>query len=138
MRPQNPWRRRLVRIPRRRAPSMPYVGRSGRLRSRSRPRRIRKLTGLHFLEARPAQYGPPLRGSEGNRRLNSARRALSSGFRSYPGTPVGALRLALLAALRVVLEIFVVKEQLLTRGEDEFRTAVNTLENLIREFHGRL
>jgi len=60
------------------------------------------------------------------------------GFRPYPGTPVGALRLALLAALGVIFEVFVVEEQLLTCGEDEFRTAVNTLENFIRKFHGRL
>jgi hypothetical protein len=63
---------------------------------------------------------------------------MRSGFGPYPGPPVGALRLALLAALGVVLEVFVVEEQLLTCGKDKFRTAVNTLENLIRKFHGRL
>jgi hypothetical protein len=31
-----------------------------------------------------------------------------------------------------------VKEELLARGEDEFRAAINTLKHLIREFHGRL
>jgi hypothetical protein len=63
---------------------------------------------------------------------------VGAGFRSYPGTAIGALRLALLAALGVILEIFVVEKKLLTRGEDEIRSAINTLQNLIREFHGRL
>jgi hypothetical protein len=60
------------------------------------------------------------------------------GFRSYARSPVGALRLALLAALGVVLEILVVEEQLFACGKDEVGTAINALENFIREFHGRL
>jgi hypothetical protein len=31
-----------------------------------------------------------------------------------------------------------VKKELFARSEDEFGAAINTLENLIREFHGRL
>jgi len=30
------------------------------------------------------------------------------------------------------------KEELFARSEDEVGAAINTLENLIREFHGRL
>ena len=53
-------------------------------------------------------------------------------------TPAGALGLALFAALGVILEILVVEKELFARSEDEFGAAINTLENLIREFHGRL
>lgn len=63
---------------------------------------------------------------------------MRAGLRSYSRTPVRALGLALLAALGIVLEIFVVKEELFARSEDEFRAAINALENFIREFHGRL
>jgi hypothetical protein len=63
---------------------------------------------------------------------------MRSCFRSYPGTPIGTLCLALFAALWVVFEILVVKEQLLARSKDKFGAAINTLEYLIREFHGRL
>ena len=63
---------------------------------------------------------------------------MGSCFGSHPGTSIGALRLALLAALGVVFEILIVEEELLACGEDEFGAAVNTLEYLVREFHGRL
>lgn len=63
---------------------------------------------------------------------------MGSGFGSYPRTPAGALRLALFAALGVIFEILVVEEKLLTCSKDKFRAAINTLEYLIREFHGRL
>jgi hypothetical protein len=63
---------------------------------------------------------------------------VSSRLGPYAGTPVRALGLALFAPLRIVLEILVVEEKLFASGKDKFRTAVNALENLIREFHGRL
>jgi hypothetical protein len=44
----------------------------------------------------------------------------------------------LLAALRVVFKLFIVKKELLARGEDELIAAVNTLEDSILKFHGRL
>ena len=44
---------------------------------------------------------------------------MGPGLGPYAGTPAGALRLALFAALGVVFEILVVKEQLLTGGKDE-------------------
>jgi hypothetical protein len=44
----------------------------------------------------------------------------------------------LLAALGVILELFVVEKQLLARSEDEFLAAVNALQVAIRKFHGRL
>jgi len=63
---------------------------------------------------------------------------VGSGFGTDAGTAVGALGLALFAALGIVLEIFIVEEELLTRGEDEFRAAIDAFQYLIREFHGRL
>jgi hypothetical protein len=49
-----------------------------------------------------------------------------------------ALRLALFAALGVVLELFVVEEDLLAGCENELGAAVDALQYSIREFHGRL
>ncbi len=106
----------------------------------SLPRRSgtgRHRSSLVLLETRAAQHRPALRGSERNCGFQSAGRALGSCFGSYPGTAVGALRLALLTALGVVFKILVVKEELLARCEDEFGAAINTLEYFIREFHGR-
>ena len=40
--------------------------------------------------------------------------------------------------LRIVLELFIVKEKLLARGEHEFRSAVTALQNPVDKFHGRL
>jgi hypothetical protein len=48
-----------------------------------------------------------------------------------------ALGLALLAAFGVVLELFVVKENLLAGGEYELGAAVDALQYAICEFHGR-
>jgi hypothetical protein len=49
-----------------------------------------------------------------------------------------ALCLALFAALRVVLELFVVEEDLLAGRKNELGAAVDALQNSIGEFHGRL
>jgi hypothetical protein len=46
-----------------------------------------------------------------------------------------ALDFALFAPLRIVLELFVVKEQLFTGGKDEVVTAIRTLEYLVNEIH---
>jgi hypothetical protein len=40
--------------------------------------------------------------------------------------------------LGVVLELFIVEKNLLARGEHKFGAAVDTLEDSIGEFHGRL
>src|SRR5438552_2946038 len=86
----------------------------------------RRRTGCHrsrqvLLETRAAQDGPALRGPERNRGFEAACRAVRPCLGSYSGSTVGALRLALFAALWVVLEVFVVKKQLFARSEDEFR-----------------
>jgi hypothetical protein len=49
-----------------------------------------------------------------------------------------ALRLALLAALGVVLELFIVEEDLLARRKNKLGAAVDALQYSIRKFHGRL
>ncbi len=40
--------------------------------------------------------------------------------------------------LRVVLELLIVEEELLARGEHKLGAAVNALQDSIGEFHGRL
>ena len=40
--------------------------------------------------------------------------------------------------LGIVLELFVVEEKLLAGGEYEFSAAIDALQDLILEFHGRL
>src|ERR1700757_788932 len=98
---------------------MPGSGRSRRCCSHGR-RRIRHHRRLDLLKAGSAQNRTPLRGTKWNCGLHSARRTLGPGFRPDPRTPVRAFGLALLAALGIVLEILVVKEELLARGKDEF------------------
>jgi len=49
-----------------------------------------------------------------------------------------ALRLALLAALGVVRELFVVEKNLLAGCKNKIGAAVNALQDSIREFHSRL
>ena len=45
------------------------------------------------------------------------------------------LALAILATLRLVLELLVVEKQLFTSGKDEIRTAVDALEYFVLELH---
>jgi hypothetical protein len=62
--------------------------------------------------------------------------ALSGGGgNTEDGDPLG---FASLAALRFVLELFVVKKQLFAGGEDELFPAIDALQDAISEFHGRL
>jgi hypothetical protein len=49
-----------------------------------------------------------------------------------------ALGFALLTVFGIVLELFVVEEELLARGKDELGAAVYALEHTIGKFHGRL
>ncbi len=48
-----------------------------------------------------------------------------------------ALGFAAFAAFRLVLELFIVEEKLFAGGEDEVLSAVDALERLVLEFHGR-
>jgi hypothetical protein len=67
-----------------------------------------------------------------------ALRTRGSGLRANPLTATNALCLALLAALGIVLELFVVEENLLAGRKNELGAAVDALEYSIGEFHGRL
>ncbi len=89
-----------------------------------------------LLKAGAAQYRSTLGGLERNRGFRTALGARGARFGSNPST-FGALPLALLAMLRVILELFIVKEELLARGEHKFRAAVTAFQNSVDEFHGR-
>jgi hypothetical protein len=60
---------------------------------------------------------------------------LGTGFRAHAHGTYAALGLTCLAALWVILELFVVKKELFASGEDKFAAAVNALEYSIRIFH---
>jgi hypothetical protein len=59
-------------------------------------------------------------------------------FRAHPHASARSFGLALFAAFGVVLELFVVEKELLTRREHKLVSTVRTLKNTIEEFHGRL
>ncbi len=90
-----------------------------------------------LLETRTAEGGSALGWFERYRGLHAALCAGCTGFRPHAPT-AGTFRLALLTVLGVVLELFVVKEKLLARGEHKFSSAVTTFQNPIDKFHGRL
>ena len=95
-----------------------------------------------LLEAFTAKNRASLSRPKGHRGLLAALRTTGSRFSFRVGLSrrraeyCDAFALAVLAALGLVLELFVVKKQLLACGEDKVRTAIHTLQNLILEFHG--
>jgi hypothetical protein len=105
-----------------------YRGRFGRHR---RP-------GLQFLlKTRTAENRSALCWFEWNRGFGAACRAGCTGF--SPHAPAArTFRLALLTVFGIVLELLIVEEELLARGEHKFGAAVSTLQNPVDEFHGRL
>jgi len=77
------------------------------------------------LKTRPAKHRPALRGLERYGRFRGALRTDGPGFSTHSGAGSGyAFNLALLAPLRIVLELLVVKEQLFAGGKDEVVTAI--------------
>jgi hypothetical protein len=99
---------------------------------------LRQLSGLRLLEAGPAEHRPALRGTKWNSRLLAACRALGARLSTNARPTVCTLSLALLAALGVIFKLFIVKEELLSGGEDELIATVNAFEDSILKFHGRL
>jgi hypothetical protein len=93
------------------------------------------------LEAFPAEHRAPLRGPEGHRRFAAALRAVRGRFHARV-SPRASGSLALLltrpAALGFVLEILIVEEGLLSRGEDEICPAVDALEGSVLKIWHRL
>jgi hypothetical protein len=98
-----------------------------------------------LLKAFAAENGASLRRSEGDGGFLTALGASGASFRLVEGLSGRArgaqdrdpFRLADLATLGLVLELLVMKKQLLAGGEDEVGTAVDTLQDLILEFHLR-
>jgi hypothetical protein len=93
-----------------------------------------------MLEALAAVNRTPLSRLEGDRGLLPTLRTNRLGFNSLNAcrtVPValGARGFARLATLRLVFEAFVGEKHLLAGGEDEFRTAVGTLQDPIMVFH---
>jgi len=104
--------------------------------SRSGLRRHRRPAAHLLLKTRTAENWSALCWFEGNSRLSPALRAGCTGLRPHAPT-ARALRLALLAVFRVVLELLIVEEKLLARGEYKFRATVAAFQNPVDEFHGR-
>ena len=80
-----------------------------------------------------------------DRRLPLACRAYRLGFYSlivsaalWQTQGLGPLTFTILATLGLVLELFVVEEELLTRGEYEICAAINALQHLVLELHERM
>ena len=92
----------------------------------------------HFLKARATQYRSALSRLERNCCFRTALGARRSRLRAYPLSASRALRLALLAVLGIVLELFIVEKDLLARCKYELRAAVYTFKHAIGKFHGRL
>jgi hypothetical protein len=77
-----------------------------------------------------------LRGFKGNRGFRGALRTHGPGFRTHAVAGSSyALDFALFAALGIVLELFIVEEELLTSGKNEVITAVRTFQNFVDEIH---
>jgi hypothetical protein len=97
--------------------------------------------GLHCkllpLEAGTAQHRPALRRLEWNRCFGPTLRAGCPRLCADPSITADAFGLALFAALRVVFELLIVKEELLACREDETGATVYTFQYAILEFHGR-
>jgi hypothetical protein len=101
--------------------------------------------GSAGLKTFSAEYGAALRGAEGDGGLFSASRAgglsldlgvavglSGSGGRAEDRDPLG---LAGFAALGLVLELFIVKEQLFPGSENEITSTVDTFQHLVLKFH---
>jgi len=97
-----------------------------------------------LLKALPAKDRPTLRRLKGNGSFLATGGTVGASFHlrtlwrrnwSQRRVPFG---FAGFATLGLVLELFVVEEQLFARRKDEVGAAVNTLENLVLEFHGEL
>jgi len=104
--------------------------------------RLRRSGGSPFLlEALAAEYRPALGGLKRHCGLFAALRAIGTGFHFRISTRSGdpqrrcPLPLAGLAAFGLVLELFVVEEELFPGCEYELGTAVYTLQDLVLEFH---
>ena len=90
------------------------------------------------LKTLAAKHGTPLCRLEWHGCFRAAIRTGGTCFRTHRRPPGSALCLAELASLRVVFELLVVEEKLLTGGKDEIVSAIDALQNLIDELHTRV
>jgi hypothetical protein len=102
-------------------------------------------TRLALLEALAAKHRAALRWLERDGRFPLAAGADGLGFYSlivaavlWQSQRLGAFTLAVFAAFRFVLELFIVEEELFASGENEVGAAVHTLENFVLEVHLRV
>jgi hypothetical protein len=91
-----------------------------------------------LLETAAAEHRSALCRLKWNSGFGSALGTRRAGFRAHLLATANPFRLALFAALGVIFELFVVEEDLLARGKDKIRAAVNARKYPIGEFHGRL
>jgi hypothetical protein len=101
-------------------------------------------SGSPLLEALPAENRPALRRLKGNGGFLAADGTVGasfhSGVRPISDGSQGAVfsRFAGLTTFGLVLKLLVVEEELFSGREDEVSATVNTLQNLVPEFHGEL
>jgi hypothetical protein len=91
-----------------------------------------------LLETAAAEHRPTLGRLEWNSGFSSALGTGGASFGTHLLASANPLSLALFATLGVVLELFVVEEDLLAGSKDELGAAVNARQYSICEFHGRL
>ena len=95
---------------------------------------LRRAHSPPLLEAFPAKYRPPLRGSEGDGSFFPTLRAVGFCFRARlrgVSPAFGALRFAGFTSFGLVLKALVRKEHLLAGGEHELGTALRALPHLV-------
>src|SRR5882762_3581609 len=123
--------------------SVPVITGTGGGRTEGR-RYVRESGGAHgaaLLEAFAAEYRAALGGTEGYRRFLSALGTIGFGLGAHrgvassPATAFGALGLASLAALGLVLEALVGKKHLFARCKNKLGATLRTLQNLVVVFH---
>jgi hypothetical protein len=100
--------------------------------------RSRSSYSCVLLETAAAEHRSALCRLKWNSGFGSALGTRRAGFRAHLLATANPFRLALFAALGVIFELFVVEEDLLARGKDKIRAAVNARKYPIGEFHGRL
>jgi len=101
-------------------------------------RSSRRTCGSTLLKALPAIDGTPLSRLEGNSGLFTTLRTDRAGFHTPMALPIEQLRslgLTRFTALRLVLKPLVREKELLASRENEFRSAVDALEDPIPVFH---
>lgn len=86
-------------------------------------------------KATTAKYRSRLPRPEGHRRQRATSGANHAGFRLHFHPAAGAERLATLAALGVVLELFFLEKFLFARAKDELLSAIDALQQTIDKNH---